>query len=52
MAEFYGRTSSVSLSQHEVELIKAYRQTPSRQDSVDCLLGVEESQEGKKKKRA
>lgn len=52
MAEFYGRTSSVSLSQHEIELIKAYRQTPSRQDSVDCLLGVEESQEGKKKKRA
>ena len=52
MAEFYGRTSSVSLSQHEIELVKAYRQAPSRQDSVDCLLGIEESNEDKKKKRA
>lgn len=51
MAEFYGRTASISLSQHEIELVKAYRQAPSRQDSVDCLLGIEEK-EDKKKKRA
>lgn len=42
MAEFYGRTSSVSLSQHEIELVMAYRKAPSRQDSVDCLLGIDE----------
>lgn len=52
MAEFYGRSSSLSLSQHEIELVNAYRQTPSRQDSVDCLLGIDESEEDKKKKRA
>ena len=43
MAEFYGRTSSVSLSQHEIELVMAYRKAPSRQDSVDCLLGIDEN---------
>lgn len=42
MAEFYGRTLSVSLSQHEIELVMAYRKAPSRQDSVDCLLGIED----------
>lgn len=42
MAEFYGRTASVSLSQHEIELVMAYRKAPSRQDSVDCLLGIDE----------
>lgn len=52
MAEFYGRTSSVSLSQHEIELVKAYRSAPSHQYSVDCLLGIEESKEDKTKKRA
>ena len=42
MAEFYGRSSSISLSPREVELVKAYRRTPARQDSVDCLLGLDE----------
>ena len=42
MAEFYGRSSNVVLSAHEIELIKAYRQAPSRHDAVDCLLGIEE----------
>lgn len=51
MAEFYDRTANVSLSQHEIDLVKAYRRSPSRQDSVDCLLGIED-EEDKKKKRA
>ena len=52
MAEFYGRSESVSLSQHEIDLVKAYRRAPSRQDSVDCLLGIEDDEEDKNKKRA
>ena len=51
MAEFFGRTSTVALSPHEIELIKAYRRTPSRQESVDCLLGVDYSID-KSEKRA
>lgn len=47
MAEFYGRTSSVSLSQHEIELVMAYRKAPSRQDSVDCLLGIDKNADKK-----
>lgn len=51
MAEFFGRSSYIALSEHEAELIRAYRQTPSRQESVDCLLGIEDLPE-KSEKRA
>ena len=52
MAEFYGRTSSVSLSQHEIDLVKAYRAQPSFQIAVDRTLGISVEEANKKKKRA
>lgn len=38
------KKNNVLLSEHEKELIIAYRQKPSMQEAVDRLLGVEEIQ--------
>ena len=48
MAEFYGRKSSVSLSQHEIEVVMAYRKSPSRQEAIDCLLSIEDKNDKSK----
>lgn len=48
MSEFFGRSSGFALSAREIELVKAYRSTPSRQDAVDCLLNIESAGANKK----
>lgn len=40
---------TISLSEHERELVVAYRQQPSMQDAVDRILGIEPKQENVKK---
>lgn len=44
------KANTFSLSEHEKELIIAYRQKPSMQEAVDKLLGIDEVQA--KEKRA
>lgn len=44
--------SDFTLSEKEKMLIAAYRSQPSIQIAVDRLLGIEDEEEGKKKKRA
>ena len=49
MAEFFGRSKGMLLSEHEIELIQAYRQAPAHQYSVDCLLSIDKKEDISKK---
>ena len=41
METFFDRTTSMNLSSHEKELVRAYRKTADHQHSIDCLLGID-----------
>lgn len=43
--DIIGRESSFDLTDHERRLVIAYRQTPSMQEAVDRLLGIEKREQ-------